>query len=142
MRKVWVVVANQSEAKVFHSENGNTLIELTILKHDEGHKHPQDLVSDKQGSYRGSFGSDGLEPRTSIKEKEASIFARQLADYIEKGVNQHTFDRLYIVAKSPFVSLLRSALSSSATKLLQDDVHKDIVHATAQEIRDYLPPVL
>jgi len=142
MRKVWIIVANQSEATILQAENVQTLLPVTKLLHTEGHQYPHDLVSDKQGSYRGCYGSNSCEPRTPVKVKEAESFAQQIANYVEQAMQHQQLDRIYLVAKPPFVHDLRTSFSRAVSQLIADEIHKDIVHATPSEIRSYLPAVL
>ncbi|MCH9608768.1 MAG: hypothetical protein S4CHLAM45_06800 [Chlamydiales bacterium] len=142
MRKVWVVIANRSEVKILRAENVETLVEFHTLKHHEGKLPTQDLTSDKQGSHRGRFGTDTMEEKTSAKAKEAHLFARRIATFLEGGVNKNEVERFYLISTPEFIGVLRQVLKPSIAKLIEKEVHKDVMLAKPDQIRSYLPPVL
>lgn len=142
MRKVWVVVANQSEAKIYRAQDTDTLIEHALLFHEEGTQRAEDLVCDKQGSFHGAYGAESVQGRTSLKAKENHFFAVQIAHFLEKGVQRQEVERIYLIAKSPFIGALVDALKPAVAKLVAAEIHKDVLSASLQQIRDYLPPAL
>lgn len=142
MRKVWVVVANRAEMKIYRAENVHTLIQIHYLTHIQSQLTSQELTSDKQGSHRGSFGSDTMEEKTPAKLKEANSFANQIAKVLEDAVNKKEVERIYLIANPQFMGILRQAINPQVAKLIEREIPKDVVHATADQIREYLPPVL
>ncbi len=142
MRKVWIVVANRAEAKIYRAENVSTLVEHTSLKHGEGSMHQRELSSDKQGSIRGKFGTDTMEEKTSPKSKEANHFAAQIALVLEKGLQAKEVERIYLIAKAPFIGVLHQVFKPAVAKCIEKEVHKDLLHASKEQLREYLPPVL
>ncbi|MCH9703593.1 MAG: host attachment protein, partial [Chlamydiae bacterium] len=58
------------------------------------------------------------------------------------GYKNQSFERLYLIANPPFVSIIKDALNTPITKLIQSEVHKDVTRARSEEVREYLPPVL
>jgi protein required for attachment to host cells len=144
MKKVWVVVANSSLAKIYRAENAQTLVEHGILFHDESHLPARELVSDSMGretNFR-AFGSDTYQPKTPIKLKEALLFADIVAHFLEEGCNCGECERIYIVAKPPFLGHLRQSLHPNVAKLVGSEIHKDLTQLKPQEVREYLPPIL
>ncbi len=144
MRKVWVVVANSSYARIFQVENGQILTEKESLRHYESQMREMDLVSDKPGrntSVHGSGPHPYQEP-TPYKLKQRNIFADQIAALLEKALNEAAFERLYLIASAPFLGSLRESLSKRVYKTVQGEVDKDITILTPKEIREYLPPTL
>lgn len=142
MRKVWIIVANQAEAKVYRAENVHRLVEHASLYHDNGNQATQDLVSDKQGDMRGAYGTDSREQKTTVKTKEANLFASQIANFLERGINEKDIERFYLIANPAFLGALRAALSSNTARLVEGEITKDLVQAKPEQIREYLPPVL
>lgn len=144
MKKVWVVVANSSQAKIYRAENAQTLVEHGLFFNDEIHLPARDVVSDKQGreqSY-GLYGSDTYEAKTSLKTKEALSFAETIAHFLEQGCTKGECVRIHIVAKPPFLGYLRQCLHPNVAKLVGSEIHKDLTQLKPEEIREYLPPVL
>lgn len=145
MRKVWIVVGNSSVAKIYRTENNSSsLIEFQNFLHKESHLPARELVSDRLGreTSRMGYGTDTMEPQTPIKVKEGNAFAAQVAEFLEKGFNAKEFERLYLIAKPPFLGYLRDAIHSNVAKLVESEIHKDLTQHTSEQIREYLPPVL
>lgn len=144
MRKVWIVVANKCIARIYHAENVKTLVEHKCFEHAEAHEPARELMSDHLGraTQKGFVGSDTMDVHTSLKAKEATIFARQLSSFLQESFNAGEFEALYIVAKVPFLGFLREVFPPGITKLIKSEINKDLTHMTPAEIREYLPPVL
>lgn len=144
MRKVWIVVANRSQVRVFRAENTHKLVEIKTLDHKEGHEQARDLQSDRKGrtNNRKGFGVDTMEAKTSAETKESVVFATEIAQMLEEGEKAKAFERLYLIANPPFVSILKDAMKSALTKMIQGEVHKDLARCSPEQIREYLPPVL
>lgn len=142
MHKIWVVVANRSEMKIYLAKNVNTLTEISTLKHLEGQQTDQNLVADKQGSHRGSFGTDTMEEKTSTKHKQATNFANQIAKKLEDGIKHEKVERIYLLASPEFMGILRQILKPNIRKFIEKEIDKDLTSANVEQIREHLPPVL
>ena len=142
MRKIWVVVANRSEMKIYLAESVNILKQIDSLSHSEGQQTTRQLVADKQGSHRGSFGTDTMEEKTPTKKKEALLFAHQIALKLEHGVQHEHVERLYIIASPKFMGELRQTLKPHIKKMIEKEVDKDMTDAKEEQIRECLPPIL
>jgi protein required for attachment to host cells len=144
MRKVWIVVANSSEAKIYRAENAENLVEHGMLFHDESRMAGRDLVSDGSGreGFSQMVGTDTYDKKTSPKIKEYIIFAEILANFLEEGYRNGQCDRIYLIAKAPFLGHLRQSLSPHVAQLVESEIHKDLTKAKADEIRGYLPLTL
>lgn len=143
MKKVWVVVANSSIAKIYRAE-GSNLTEHSIFYHDEGHLHASDLLSDRQGqeTYSSICGGDTYQAKTTVKAKEANLFATSIAQFLEKGAAANEYDSLYIIAKPPFLGHLREQLNHNLSKLIKEEIAKDLTQLSTKELRELLPPIL
>ncbi|MFZ0565943.1 MAG: host attachment protein [Chlamydiales bacterium] len=144
MRKVWIVVANSSKSIIYRAENVKTLVEHKVFEHKESHLADNQLTADKQGrqTHRVSYGTDTYQEQTPTKVKESSSFAEEISAFLEEGYNNRDMERIYLVAKPPFLGFLRSSLSSNVAGLIASEIHKDLTQLRAEEVREYLPPVL
>jgi protein required for attachment to host cells len=144
MRKVWVVVANRVNASIYASEKGSAFSLHHSLNHPKGHLQEHELVSDKKGreANQNMYGSTTYEDTTSATDKEALLFAKEISHYLEENYYAQKFERLYIVAPSPFGSFLKKALSPPLAKTIYSEIPKNLIHLDAKELREYLPPVL
>ena len=144
MRKVWILAANRTTARVFRAENTHKLVEIKTLQHQEGHEHASDLNADRQGrsNNRKGYGIDTMEAKTPTETKEAVRFAIEIANMLHEGLKTDSFERLYVIANPPFVSILRDACKASVVKLIEKEVHKDLTQCRSEQVRECLPPVL
>ncbi len=144
MRKVWIVVANSGLCKIFRAENRNTLHEFKTIEHLESHLKGCDLMSDKQGGSgaRNYSGSDTFSTKAGPKTKEAFHFADEIAALLKEQYHKGEVDRIYLIAKAPFLGRLREAFNHDLSKMVITDIDKDLTSLKAEKIIEYLPPVL
>lgn len=140
-KKPWLIVANSSLARIFTFEKRLELKELKVFEHPESRLHNIDLVSDRPGRDFESVGTTrhALEPKTSPKQLEIILFAKQLADYLEQEHNKGEFEVLYIAANPSLLGLLRQSLHPNITKLIKAETDKDLTQMKIHEIPDHLP---
>ncbi len=141
----WILICDASRARLFREEPkglGYTL--LDEFSHVESRAHVRDLMADAQGRKpngypggvgQGSFpggttggnylGRPGAAPDTDPKEVEAQKFARELADRLEKSLNEHEFDALVLIAPPHFLGLVKSTVSGQVGKRIVGTVDKD-----------------
>lgn len=142
MSKAWIVVANQSEARIYSLDRPRgALVELRRLEHEAGHVREGEMVSDRPGRAFQRVGNvrSAMEPEVDPKEQEAMRFAKEISDHLDGGQQQGRFDRLVLVAAPHFLGLLRKALSSATAKYVTEEIAKNLVQYEAQEIRQHLP---
>ena len=139
----WVVVADSSRARIFKAESAlGPLQELATLAHPEGRLHAQELTSDLPGRAFDSSGLGGrhaLEQNIDPKENEALKFARQVAEYLENGQSENQFARLVLVAAPKFLGHLRQSLSNGVVALVSQEIDKNLVQQSTEDIRRHLP---
>ncbi len=135
--KTWILVANSSCAKIFSIEKVGILKEIEIFEHPESQLRNRDLVSDKPGrvfKHSGASASHAFETHMSRQRQEASHFADELANHLEKEREVGTFDKLYISASPFFLSLLRQKIRSHTAQVLIESLNKDMTHMKQDEI--------
>jgi len=139
----WVVVADSSRARIFKVDSAlGPLQELAALAHPEGRLHAQELTSDLPGRAFDSSGQGArhaMEQNIDPKENEALKFARQIAEYLENAQNESQFARLVLVAAPKFLGHLRQSLSNRVITLISQEIDKNLVQQSAEDIRRHLP---
>ncbi|WP_437630463.1 host attachment protein [Sorangium sp. So ce854] len=145
-RKTWILVSDASRAQLYREEpagKGFTLLES--YTHDESRARVRDLMADAHGRKpNGTPGGNGLvpgagggtgstylgrpgaAPDTDPKEVEAQKFARELAEVLEKGLNEHAYDALVLIAPPQFLGLLRGTVSKQVSNHVESSVDKDL----------------
>jgi protein required for attachment to host cells len=118
------------------------LEEVLDLVNPKGPLPRQALESDKPGrafDSRGGGQRHAMEPRVDAKEAAATRFARELADALQTGLNEHRFEALYLVAPPHFLGLLRQQLSPGLQRCVAGELGKDLtredVAGIAGEVR-------
>lgn len=156
MKDVWILVCDASRARLFRdAPRGDKLVQIDQLDHPESRERGRDLMADTVGrkpigpvparsvqGQGGAYGRPGAAPDTDPKEVEAQKFARQLAALLEKGLHDHAYKRLLIVAPPHFLGLLRATVSTQVAKHIESTIGKDLTNLDFQELADRLlnPP--
>lgn len=141
MSRTWILVAESSRAKLYAAEgNLAPLSELEDLVHPAGRMHEGDLVSDRAGNDGGSMGQGRhvIDDKTSAREQEKLEFARQLAERLDAGCNDGSFDRLVLVAPPAFLGLLRDKLSKKVMDRVYKQIDKNLVQKPAEVVREHV----
>ncbi len=141
MSGTWIVVADSSRARFFSLENRREpLQELEGMVHAEGRMHERDEVSDRQGGIAGGHGEGDhtFEAPTDLKHHEAEVFARQIAEKLEKGRVDHAYEKLILAAAPAFLGVLRNVLNQHVQDLIYNSVDKNLVTETEAVIREHV----
>jgi protein required for attachment to host cells len=145
----WVLVCNASRARLLRAPaNGKRFTQIETFNHSESRAHVHDLVTDAQGrkpigpvpagmvqGQGGGYGHPGAEPATDPKEIEAQKFAHELADMLERGLNEHAYERLIIAATPHFLGILRNAVSAQVAKHIETTLDKDLTGLELPEVK-------
>jgi protein required for attachment to host cells len=144
----WILVCDASRARLFREKpQGKGLEQVTELEHGESRLHVRDLMSDANGrkpvgpvparsatGQGGAYGRPGAAPDTDPKEVEAQKFARELADMLEKGLNDHAYEHLVVVAPPHFLGTIRGTVSAQVKKHLETTIDKDLTNLDLPEL--------
>lgn len=141
MSFTWVVVADSGKARFFSLEGrSEPMQEMEGMIHTEGRMRDQDEISDRQGGLAGGHGEGGhaFEAPTDLKQHEAEVFARQIADKLEHGRVNHAFNKLILVAPPAFLGTLRHILNEHVQELVSLSLDKNLVAESEAEIRGHI----
>ena len=141
MSNLWVVVADQSKARIFTvADPLGALLDVGELKHPVARQLEQTLTSDRPGR---SFDSKGrgrhaMSSTVEPARQESIRFAKQVADHVQAAHNKGRCDRLLLVAGPPLLGLLRDSLKTSSGMEISE-IEKNLGQYGALEIRKRLP---
>lgn len=141
MSKTWVVVAENSRARIFLMKNtGTPLEELADLQQVESRLHERDLGSDRPGRTFDSHGGGrhAKEPVTSPKKNETINFAKFVADRINSDYINGEFEKLILIAAPQFLGLLRKSLTEQVKHRITREINKNFVKRDEAYIREQL----
>jgi protein required for attachment to host cells len=144
MKTTWVVVAESARARIFSlSGIGGKLRELENLTHPESRLHDSELTSGRPGRTSDSHGRrHGLEQAMDPHEREAHTFARQVAQHIDRGRREASFDSLVLIAPPKFLGELRTNLSKPTRSALSAELDKNLVEADLKSIERHLTALM
>jgi protein required for attachment to host cells len=139
-RNHWVVVADGSAAAIYAADPRlDTLEPVAELKHPESRLPARDLVSDDRGRTQSSLGPrSAVEPQQSIHDHELVTFARELAERLRRGFDDHQYESLVIAASPAFLGHLRNELDARVAGAVVGSVAHDYTRIALHD----LPPLL
>lgn len=149
---VWVLVCDASRARLFRdAPQGKGLIQVEAFEHPSSRERARDLMADaygrkpvgpapaRSGLGQGTaHGRPGAEPDSDPKDVEAQKFARELAGVLDKGLSQHEYEHLIIVAPPRFLGHIRNMVSREVEKHIDGTIDKDLTNLDFQELAERL----
>lgn len=149
---VRVVVADERHATFFDaSKYGAPLATRRMLENPVAGAKDTDLETDRAGRrYGGTNGArhgvgvqaghhHGVNGERSTERHELSLFAKEVAQRIDKDRINHEFDRLIIVAGPRMLGLLRQELPAPCKGILAGEIPKDLAQHGENAIMQALP---
>lgn len=140
MSTTWILVANSARARLFENIGiGKGLNLVSEFAHPQSRLKGSDLVSDRAGFMQSAGNGHGTrQPAIDPKQNEAEHFAQEIARTLDLGRGQNKYERLILVAGSPFLGTLKSRLSGQVLALTSDTLEKDYTSNNAREIGKHL----
>jgi len=141
MSKHWIVVADQSKARIFTVDDPRgELIKVDELEHPQAREREQTLSADRPGRSFDSKGQGRHAMGSSVepKKEETIRFSKQIAGHVQAAHNEGRCNRLLLVAGPPLLGFLRDKLKTlSGVKI--SEIEKNLGQYDALEIRRHLP---
>lgn len=144
----WVVVADRSQGKVFEWQPKRLqLYEMKTWQYLPGRRKGRELVSDQPGRVFNSmtFARGGHQtgaPRHSYSSEddptkhEALLFAKTIADWLEKRREIERNVEFVIIAEPHFMGYLTERLSKASRMRVKKKLKRDFHWVDENEIRD------
>lgn len=137
-----VAVCDSARARYFHAEKPNgPLEERDGQAHPRSRQKERELTTDDSGHGFSPGGGFSLGAADASKH-EAQVFAREVAERLNRAALGKKMDRLYILAPPEFLGLLRPALHSETQALLVYAEPVNVVKEGVDRIRRHLPEFL
>lgn len=142
MQATWIVVADGSRARIFERrERNQPLREIEDFLNEAGRADNEELRTDGGGRFFGKNGraqGDTSEPPVSPKEREVENFSRTIADYLERGRNEHRYEQIYLIAAPKFLGHLRGNMKPPLEKMVEAELPKNISTARLDQIDQFV----
>lgn len=129
MATTWILVANESEARLLESEGSKKEIHLIKeFEHPHGKAKSRDVNSDRPGRSFNSTGSGrhALAPDVDQRAHERQVFAKELGDYLHKEFSENCYEKLALIASPQFLGELRKHVSDSLKNCIVVELDKDL----------------
>ena len=133
----WIVVADSCRARFFAMKSRlEPLTEMQCMSHVESRGHAYDDFDE----YHGNHGQAGqaFAAHTNQKHHEATVFAKQIAEILERGRIKQGFNNLILVAPPAFLGALRQNINDHVTDYISDSLDKNLVTENEAVIRSHL----
>ena len=150
----WVVVADEAIARILTTgEVPGALDPVEALTDPAAHAKEGELhvseggrrggrVSGEggHGGPRSGAGSASVTASAGVENRhlEARAFARRVAQHLATALQQKRYDSLRIIAAPRFLGHLRQELDDAVRAVVTDEVSKDLIHASDDEIAQRL----
>jgi protein required for attachment to host cells len=145
MKMIWILVANQAEAKIYSAERiPGSLALVGTLTHEEGAAHKRDLASDAPGRVHDRIGSarHSMEPDTGVREEERRRFVKEIVVEIvvrlQAAHKRGDFSQLVILAAPAVMGVIRRTLNGALAKTVIKEIPKGVVGQAADKIEAQL----
>lgn len=141
MKMIWILVANQAEAKFYSAKRlPGSLTLIYTLTHEEGAAHARDLTSDAPGRVHDRMGSarHSMEPDTGVKEVERRRFVKEIVDRLEAARFKGEFSQLVLLVAPGVLGVMRKTLAGDLAKAVIKEIPKDVVAQSLDKIEDQL----
>ncbi|WP_224242965.1 host attachment protein [Hyalangium gracile] len=141
--KLWILVGNASRVRLFSAdEKGEDWRLVEEFRHDESRAHNGDLAEQRDNPNAGTLHGPPVETEPDArKELEHDRFARELSGHLDRGVDDHRFERLIIAAPPEFLGRLRKALSKRVLHRLMMDLDADYSNVPARDLPNRVPVI-
>lgn len=140
--KIKVAVCDSARVRYFVTEKPNGLLEEQEGQtHQRSRQKESELTTDDSGHGFSPAGGFSLGTADASKH-EAQLFARVVAEKLNRAALAKKMDRLYILAPPEFLGMLRPALHSETQALLAQTEPVNVVKEGLERIRRHLPEFL
>jgi len=139
MATTWIVAADSARARVLQvADREQHLVEIEDFPNPEGRMNERDLTSDAQPRLNGPGGAQSAREATGAVQHTVELFSKRIGSFLDKARAEHRYDRLVVVAPPKFLGTLRKDLGKEVTKLVAEEIPKDLSWFNEREIERYL----
>jgi protein required for attachment to host cells len=115
----WIVVADSHRARLFEAEHN-----LSRLTEFGDFVHPGRIA-------------DAKSQTPSQRQRQAKVFARELAQRLHREFLQRRFSDLTLVAPPQFLALLRRALDANVDLAVNRAIGREMTRCSVAELENY-----
>lgn len=144
--KTWILLMQRTQAKLMEYRASTRVLEFVEgFVNPSGDKKTGQLVSDRPGRlYRQAVGT-GRSPATSSEdahEHSLSLFAKELAATVQKGLAVGRCNRLILAAEPHCLGKIKKSLNAKTQKRVAGTVSQDLFRLDSTKLFEKLKPML
>jgi len=141
----WILIADGARARILCFEGpGKGLTPALDREFATSHAPTREIGEDRPGrTFESADGArHAMEPRVDWHRFEKHLFAKNMAEVLEKAAVRDAFDRLVLVAPPQALGDLRAALGRHARERITGEINKDLTSTPIQELPRFLGEVI
>lgn len=142
MANSWILVADGAHARVFERiDDENALHEIACFANPDGRASGRSLSRGRPPRVQESSAETrhAIEPHTTLRDKSAERFARELCDVLERGRKEQRYERLVLVVPPRFLGTLHAILGKPLRDSVVGEYRRNLTTLPADEIASRLP---
>ncbi|MEW6055096.1 MAG: host attachment protein [Bdellovibrionota bacterium] len=139
MSRVWVIVANQSEATIYECtgpEDGPR--QVHIIRHSAARMRERDLTTDRPGRTFASLGNvrHAFSSPQDARDHEVDVFVREVEQWLLSQAGQQNFDELFLIAGPRVMGKLKAGFSPNLLGRVVGSLNKDVAQHSYDNVRE------
>lgn len=143
MQTIWIVAADSFRARILEfKRKGEPLQELEDWVNPVARQDTSEVARSPKGRFYGSMTTPGKANTAEYSfhpvEQATERFADSIADYLDKGRNDHRYQRLFIVAEPKFLGLLRENMNKHVSQMVEQDAAYEISGWNTRQIAEFV----
>ncbi|MDB2414209.1 host attachment protein [Rickettsiales bacterium] len=83
-----------------------------------------------------------IEPHTSDRTLSRKAFMHEVADHLDKALEEKEYNRLVVAAPPKVLGFLRKALSKEVKDIIALELDKDLMELTPEQIQEHLNKIV
>lgn len=138
---LWVVAANSNHCRIYkYDKNQAKLDLLNEINHPEIKQKTSDsITTDKPGHYQTNESARGAySPHMDAKEVLVDRFSKEIADTLDKGRKDSSYEQLIIITPPHMNGLLLKHLDKNAKNLVINNIQKNIDNLVEHDLIEFL----
>lgn len=141
MQSKWIALVDASRARIF-ALNNSELEELYTLNHLQSRLHAGDLRTGGNGHVIDKNTKKAslrrTEPAVTPEQKEAEVFAKEIAVFLREHRVAHDFEALMLVAEPKMLGNLREKLDQATANTVAVTIDKNLTRHPSEDVLAHL----
>jgi len=145
-KTTWILIADGAQAKVFeHAGPGKGLRIVEDMQFEQAALQAREIMADRPGNSIGSQGarnSGGVEYSSDPVAVRERRFVENVAEQLDRHLQQGAFDRLIVAAAPTALGDLRPAFSKGVKATIVAELPKDLTNIPTAKLEAHFADVL